>query len=1257
MTFVVQVEKAEWIAEQDRDLLRAARTIPILLEPGFVERAIRPGSISHEEDQNNIERLSRMADALDLAYLYTLIDLDGTIYITSSSASEEERQSATEVRAFTLYSEMEEEVRATLASGTPHFRTYTDRWGTFRHVYIPLKNSRGIPYVLAADQGEGMLTAQLVPLLIKNALLPLFFVLIAIPFFIIYRKQLDKHAQHLQRLNRKVSATKERLEMATEASGIGVWEWNVQTGETIFNERWAEIIGYTLEELAPVSIETWTQFCHPDDQEESTRLLQECFTGERTYYNYETRMRHKNGDWIWVLDRGQVGSWTDDGQPRWMYGTHQDITERKRTEQAVVAERDLSRQYLDVAGVLMVALDNTQTVTMINPRGCDVLGAPREEILGKNWIDTFLPPEQIEEVKAVFNQLMTGELAPVEYHDNCIVRADGQQRTIAWHNAILKDAIGNITGLLSSGDDITERMEALQALRESEERARLMADLITNSNQPIAVGFADGRLGRLNPAFCELVGYTEEEMKAIDWAVDLTPPEWLSAEREVLAELERSGEPVRYEKEYVRKDGSRVPIELFVHLNRDQDGEPEYYFAFITDITERKRVAEAALMRERQYRNVIQTTSDGFWRIDRTLRLLEVNAAYCDMSGYSEQELLCMSISDLDTTEDPEDSRAHAAAIFEAGTGRFETRHRRKDGSEFDVEIITESDPEHEQFFVFIRDITERKKAREALQRSEATLRKAQEIAHIGSWELDLATERFTLSDEAYHMYGQEPREEGLSRADFMEWVHPDDRAYGKKLFEALLAEGEATFEYRVIRPGGEVRWITGRGITSFDQAGNPLKMFGIQQDITERKRIENRLRENEEQLQLMFKQAPLPLCMNAFDGTYLSANAAYEKLIGYTADELLGMTFFDITHPDDRPKNNDHLKDMSTDQAAGFEMEKRYLCKDGSQIIVMVHATTIHDAEGEPLFGLAVVEDITELKRAKQALLESHEQLETRVQARTTELQTRKEEAETLNRAMINLLQDLKETNLGLETTREALHATNNELEAFSYSVSHDLRAPLRHIDGFIKLLLKREKENLDETSARYLETIAQSSGRMGQLIDDLLAFARTGRAELHPKPVAPNELIQEITEELSSLSEERHLTWVIDDLPAVQADRNLLRQVWQNLIGNAIKYTEPCANARIEIGTTHSPNKEESDEIIFFIRDNGVGFDPQYKHKLFGVFQRLHRNDEFEGTGIGLATVRRIVHRHGGRVWAEGKIDGGATFFFTLKQAKGTK
>jgi PAS domain S-box-containing protein len=735
-------------------------------------------------------------------------------------------------------------------------------------------------------------------------------------------------------------------------------------------------------------------------------LLQECFTGERTYYNYETRMRHKNGDWIWVLDRGKIGSWTDDGQPRWMYGTHQDITERKRTEQAVVAERDLSRQYLDVAGVLMVALDNTQTVTMINPRGCDVLGAPREEILGKNWIDTFLPPEQIEEVKAVFNQLMTGELAPVEYHDNCIVRADGSQRIISWHNAIMKDAEGNITGLLSSGDDITER-----------------------------------------------------------------------------------------------------------------------------------------------------------------------------------------------------------------------------------------------------------KKAREALQRSEATLRKAQEIAHLGSWELDLATERFTLSDEAYHMYGQEPREEGLSRADFMEWVHPDDRAYGKKLFEALLAEGEATFEYRVIRPGGEVRWITGRGINSFDQAGNPLKMFGIQQDITERKRIENRLRENEEQLQLMFKQAPLPLCMNAFDGTYLSANAAYEKLIGYTADELLGMTFFDITHPDDRPKNNDHLKDMSTDQATGFEMEKRYLCKDGSQIIVMVHATTIHDAEGEPLFGLAVVEDITELKRAKQALLESHEQLETRVQARTTELQTRKEEAETLNRAMINLLQDLKETNLGLETTREALHATNNELEAFSYSVSHDLRAPLRHIDGFIKLLLKREKENLDETSARYLETIAQSSGRMGQLIDDLLAFARTGRAELHPKPVAPNELIQEITEELSSLSEERHLTWMIDDLPAVQADRNLLRQVWQNLIGNAVKYTEPCANARIEIGTTHSPNKEESDEIIFFIRDNGVGFDPQYKHKLFGVFQRLHRNDEFEGTGIGLATVRRIVHRHGGRVWAEGKIDGGATFFFTLKQAKGTK
>jgi PAS domain S-box-containing protein len=254
------------------------------------------------------------------------------------------------------------------------------------------------------------------------------------------------------------------------------------------------------------------------------------------------------------------------------------------------------------------------------------------------------------------------------------------------------------------------------------------------------------------------------------------------------------------------------------------------------------------------------------------------------------------------------------------------------------------------------------------------------------------------------------------------------------------------------------------------------------------------------------------------------------------------------------------------------------------------------------------------------------------------------------MEEALQKTADELAKSNTDLQYHIRQVETANKDLESFSYSVSHDLRAPLRHIDGYVELLQKNASSVLDEKSLRYLSTISESAKRMGLLIDDLLTFSRIGQVEIQKTVFKLEPLIEEVLKDLQSEIQGREITWGIGPLPDVYGDRFLIKLVFQNLISNAIKFTSPCAQARIEIGTVH----DKEDETVVFVRDNGVGFDMKYADKLFGVFQRLHSAGQFDGTGIGLANVQRIIHRHGGKTWAEGSVDRGATFYLSIPKIK---
>ncbi len=643
--------------------------------------------------------------------------------------------------------------------------------------------------------------------------------------------------------------------------------------------------------------------------------------------------------------------------------------------------------------------------------------------------------------------------------------------------------------------------------------------------------------------------------------------------------------------------------------------------------TRTKEVQEALLSlqkSETRFREAIEFFPVPISISDATGRILSVNRKFFELYGYSIEDI--PSVGEWMLRAYPEQQyrdtvlaqwNEDVASAERDGTSTVlrEYKFICKDGSQLDVEIVMH--PVGELRVASFNNVTERKRVNDALRESEERLRTVTENVP----DTILQVDKQGIIHYISHPF-PDLNDTQLVGSSIYTWISAEQLPILTRNLHATFASGEQReYESFGLGSNGQQRVYNVR-IMPVVNNGEVGSAIYIATDISERKKAEEALRESEAKYRALIEQLPMAVYINpanAPDFTiYISPQI--ENLLGYTPDEWLGdpKLWSKLLYPEDRQVVQMEIERLKAISGPSI-LEYRIITRDGGVVWIRDQVVLLRDSAGVPKFWQGFMIDITEQKRTEFAL-------------RYSEAEIRELNADLERRVV--------------ERTAQ-LELANKELEAFSYSVSHDLRAPLRAIDGFSRIVLDEHASQLDGDAQKFLQRVRSESQHMGQLIDALLNLSRMSRADMHIETVDLSSLTHLILDELCQSQPQRQIEIVIVDGLHAQGDVRLLRIMFENLLGNALKFTSKREWSIIEFGV-----EKRGSESVFFLRDNGAGFNMAYAEKLFGAFQRLHSGDEFEGTGIGLATVQRIVHRHGGRVWAESEVEKGSTFYFTFPE-----
>jgi PAS domain S-box-containing protein len=945
----------------------------------------------------------------------------------------------------------------------------------------------------------------------------------------------------------------------------------------------------------------------------------------------------------------------------WLYNIRQKNIYRKllETGTALQDSQEEFRTTLYSIGDAVITTDIKGCIRNVNVVAEKLTGWKESDVVGRSILEVFhiVNEESHDKVESPVQRVLSEGLVVGLANHTLLISKDGKEIPIADSGAPIRNEKGDITGVVLVFRDQTQERMALKSLLESEHKFR---ETIKFLDEGYYSCMMDGIVLDHNQAFNRILGNNiSKDMKG-----SKLPDFWMNPDdrKLYLQELMTSGFITNFLINAKTIGGEKVVVMVNSHLVKDDQGKPVRIEGTFTDFTRLKVMEETLKESETKYRTLFENAQVGMYRsrIDGSA-MLDVNKKFGEILGLTREESLGKAGRIL--WADPED-RNKMMKLLKEQDGilyNYEARLLSNNGEVRDVLASIELRPAEGSLDGTFVDITERKQAEvqlrklnriysllsdinQAIVRTRVPNELFEKVCNIAVGQGGFGMAWIGLIDESSQKLGviaQAGRNNGYNeqvnislkgkplsycpidsalrqgKHNTCKIIENEEMAPCQKIAYDLGFRSSASFPLKVsdILKGALTFYSDEPDF--FDEA--ELKLLDeLAMDISfameyaekedERNLAENNLQEREARYKTLVENIPQKIFMKSRDYRWMSINENFARDLGISPEEVVGKTDYDLFPKELADKYHaDDVRIIETGKTE--ELEERYVA-DGKETWVNTIKTPVRNNKGEIIGLLGIFWDITGRKLAEEEIRKLNTELEDRVVLRTSQLE-----------------------------------ASNKELEAFSYSVSHDLRAPLRHVSGYVELLNKHFQSDLPEKGQHYLNSIADSVHIMGMLIDDLLQFSRTGRMEMHKSDFDMNEVVKEVKESLSKDNPDRKIEWLVGKLPLVNGDEAMLRVVWTNLLSNAVKFTRTRKKARIEIGV-----REENKELVFFVRDNGVGFDMQYAQKLFGVFQRLHPLEEFEGTGIGLANVQRIVLRQGGRSWAEAEPDKGAVFFFSI-------